>query len=174
MPKNPNYQNAIIYKIVCNDYTITNTYVGSTSDLIKRRCQHKSKCNNENDIAYNKYAYQFIRNNGGWDNWTVMKVVDFPCNSRHELETEERRQMTLLHADLNKYVPTQTYKEWTELNSEKLKEQKKQYRETNSEKINEKITCECGKCYTYTNKTRHERSQKHIQFTSNSQPEIIL
>ena len=72
-----NYQNGLIYKIVCNDYNITNTYVGSTCDLIKRRYQHKYSCNNENSKKYNKYTYQFIRSNSGWDNWTVMKVIDF-------------------------------------------------------------------------------------------------
>ena len=36
-----------IYKIVCNDLSITDCYVGHTTDFVKRKCNHKIICNNE-------------------------------------------------------------------------------------------------------------------------------
>ena len=66
MPKEViDYSNTIIYKIVCNDPNITDCYVGSTTNIVKRRQSHKSVCNNENSKLFNFYVYQFIRENGG-------------------------------------------------------------------------------------------------------------
>ena len=48
MPKSADYSKGFIYKFVCNDITIQNTYVGSSTDFTKRKSCHKSACNNEN------------------------------------------------------------------------------------------------------------------------------
>ena len=106
MPKASDYNNGLTYKFVCNDVDVPNVYVGSTVHFIKRKSNHKSYCNNGNRTGYNSYVYRFIRANGGWDNWIMLKICDFPCNSKFELETDERRHMVLLHADLNKNIPT--------------------------------------------------------------------
>jgi predicted GIY-YIG superfamily endonuclease len=69
MPKtNIDYQNTIIYKIVCNDLDVPFLYVGFTTDFTKRKNRHKTSCNNSNSEAYNFKIYSFIRSNGGWDN----------------------------------------------------------------------------------------------------------
>ena len=45
MPKTKiNYENAIIYKIVCNDLNIKDLYVGHTTDFIRRKYDHKKRC----------------------------------------------------------------------------------------------------------------------------------
>ena len=111
MPKSSDYKNAFIYKFVCNDIFVINIYVGSSVNWIKRKAQHKHCCNNEHSESYHKYLYQVIRENGGWDNWTMIKLCDFPCDTKFQLEAEERRYMELLKADLNKQVPTRTKKE---------------------------------------------------------------
>ena len=53
-------------------------------------------------------------------------------------------------------------------NREKILEKKKEYRLENreiiSDKQKEKITCVCGKTFTKSNKSQHERSQFHCQF----------
>ena len=46
--KEINYSKTIIYKIRCEDENITDIYVGSTTNFIKRKNIHKSVCNNEN------------------------------------------------------------------------------------------------------------------------------
>ncbi len=76
--KNMDYSRTTIYKIVSCDLNIKDCYVGHTTNLISRRCEHKSRCNNEKDKAYNKYLYQFIRANGGWENWSVIEVENAP------------------------------------------------------------------------------------------------
>ena len=60
------YEKSIIYKLKHNeDYDDTNIYIGSTSNFKNRKYQHKFACNNEKDIAHNRFVYQFIRDNGG-------------------------------------------------------------------------------------------------------------
>ena len=64
MPKKLiDYSKTIIYKIVCNDLTITEVYVGHTTNFIKRKAPHKYNCNNPNSKSYNFKIYNIIRNN---------------------------------------------------------------------------------------------------------------
>ena len=147
----PDYSQACIYKIKHNeDYNDENIYIGSTCNLIRRRCEHKNKCKDNNSKEYGLKIHQYIRDNGGWDNFIVIKVHDFPCNSKSELQIEERRMIDLLHSKLNKQMPTRTHKQWCKDNSTYLKEKEKQT-----------ITCECG-CEVVRHKLgRHQRTNKH-------------
>jgi predicted GIY-YIG superfamily endonuclease len=62
MPRTPiNYQNTVIYKIVCNDLNIKDLYVGHTTDFTKRKCCHKTRCGNINGKHYNYKVYDYIR-----------------------------------------------------------------------------------------------------------------
>jgi hypothetical protein len=135
----PHYENACIYKIKHNeDYDDENIYIGSTCDIIKRRYNHKNCCNNENNKKYNYPIYQYIRENGGWDSWIVIKIHDYKCNSKSELEVEERRTIDLLKPKLNKNIPTRSDKEWREANKELIAEKLKEYQEANKEVLVEK------------------------------------
>jgi len=135
MPRLPiNYENACTYEIVCKDVNITQRYIGSTTNLIKRRFAHRSSCNNEKSKEYNYYVYQFIRENGSFDNWDVVlieKVID--CKDKEHLHKRERFYIESLKAELNKRIPNRTQKEWLENNKNKIAE----YREKNIEKYNE-------------------------------------
>ena len=137
MPKYANYSKGFIYKIVCNDITIQNTYGGSSTDFTKRKSCHKSACNNENDKSHNTYVYQFMRENGGWENFTMLKICEYPCQNKFELELEERRFMELLKSDLNKQKPGRTPKEYRDEDDhkEKMKKYQDVYQENNKEKI---------------------------------------
>ena len=46
--KKIDYSNTIIYKIVCNDLSVTDCYVGNTTQFRQRKSQHKKNCNNSN------------------------------------------------------------------------------------------------------------------------------
>ena len=176
-----NYSNSCVYKICCNDINITDCYVGSTTNLNKRKRQHKSRCNTENRKDYNFNVYKFIRDNGGWRNWTVVLVESYPeCKSREELLRFERYHMEKLEATLNSQVPGRTKKQWGEDNSdkmkeyykeyyqdnvEKIKECRKEYRQDNAEKIKEKgkEKIECEFCHSVVRKNglpRHHKSKK--------------
>ena len=54
-----------IYKIVCNDVSVTDFYIGSTSNFRNRKYQHKDNCNNSNmtDKQYNENKNQFLKIN---------------------------------------------------------------------------------------------------------------
>ena len=110
----PNYSQSSIYKLCCNDAAVTDVYVGSTTNFTKRKCAHKSTCNNINADRYNYYVYQFIRDNGGWDNWSIILVEAYNTTSKRELELRERYWLETLGATLNKRVPTRTEKEYRE------------------------------------------------------------
>ncbi len=143
MPRLPiDYSKTIIYKIVCNDLNITDIYVGSTTDFIRRKNEHKRCCNNEKSKKYNLKVYQIIRQNGGWDNFTMIEIEKYPCNDSNEAHARERYYLELLNAKLNIQIPTRTMQEYgkkyKEANKEKIAELNKEYYESNKEKIKEK------------------------------------
>jgi hypothetical protein len=128
MPRLPiNYQNTIIYKIVCKDLLVTECYVGHTTEFIKRKWNHKSRCNNINDKKHNLYIYTFIRENGGWDNWVMIEIEKYSCLDVNEACKRERYYIELLKAELNKVIPTRTKKEYNNENIEFSKEYQKEY-----------------------------------------------
>jgi hypothetical protein len=160
------YSKSIIYKIVCNDINITDCYVGSTTDLKSRKCHHKSTCNNSNDKEYNIYKYQFIRENGGWMNWSVIVVEELKCESKNQLETRERYWLEQLGATLNTYIPTRTKKEsdkeYRENNKDKMKQHYWNNKQTINEKRKMKVKCEVCKCEVRKSDiTKHNESKKH-------------
>ena len=145
-----NYSNGIIYKIACNDTTITDCYVGSTTNFKQRKARHKNVCNKETNKAYNLRVYKFIRDNGGWQNWSMVEIEKYPCNDKRELEARERYWLETLKASLNHNIPTRTqkeyHKEYYEENKDKIKEyqktdkrkeQQKEYHEKNRDTIKE-------------------------------------
>jgi len=166
MPKTPiDYSKSCIYKICCKDTSITDIYVGSTTNFTKRKCNHKSYCNNENAKHYHYNVYQFIRDNGGWDNWDIVLVEKVNVNDGNELRKEERKWIEQLNATLNKKIPTRTKseyeKEYRENNKEKILEYQKEYHENNKEKISEK-----GK------KWREDNKEKLKQYYENNKDKI--
>ena len=88
--KNINYNNTIIYKLVCNDVNIKDCYVGHTTDYACRKQMHKSDCNNENGKSYNFNVYRFIQDTGGWNNWDMIVKEKYNCSNSLEAKQKER------------------------------------------------------------------------------------
>ena len=138
MPKVPiDYTNTIIYKIVCNDLNITDLYVGHTTQFTKRRCLHKHSCNNENSKGYNLKVYSTIRENGGWENWSMIEVEKYNCNDKNEATARERYWYETLESKLNSICPKQSQKEYYENNKDKILKTQKDYYEINKDKSKE-------------------------------------
>ena len=134
----PKYENSIIYKLChCNDLENENIYIGSTTNFRIRKNKHKSNCNNEKSKDYNIFVYQFIRDNGGWNEWQMIPIEVYPCNDKKELEVRERHHIELLKPKLNKQIPTRTKTEYNKVNKEKLNEKKKKYCDDNKKKVKE-------------------------------------
>jgi len=136
MPKVPvDYYQTCIYKLVhFDDLNDENIYVGHTTNMTKRKCQHKKACCNPNLKNHNLKVYQFIRENGGWDKWDMILVEKYSCKCSAEARARERYWIKELKATLNSNEPGRTRKEWFEENREKIAEYQNEYRQCNKEK----------------------------------------
>jgi hypothetical protein len=173
-----NYSNTMMYKIVSNDFNINDCYVGSTTEFTKRKCSHKSNCTNANSKKYNLKVYKFIRDNGDWENWSMILIEMFPCVNHLESLQRERYWCENLNATLNSVVPSRSPKEYNIDHKEQNKQYRidhkdhyKQYVDKNKDRIryhkNTVIYCECGCSYTRANKSQHIRSEKHKEYVNN-------
>ena len=146
-----NYQNSIIYKLCCKNLDVTDIYIGSTTCFKARKRNHKCVCNNEKSKSYNCKLYKFIRENDGFENWNMIQIKTVSCNSKRELEAEERICIEELKPSLNCQIPTRTLKEYISDNKEHIKqyyidnkehikEYYKQYNVDNADKLKEYYT----------------------------------
>ena len=104
------YSNTIIYTITCVDLTIQDIYVGHTTNFVQRKHAHKQGCNNVKSSNYKCKLYKIIRENGGWNNWT-MKIIDFiHCTNGSEARQKEQEYYESLNATLNSVEPYSTPK----------------------------------------------------------------
>ena len=200
MPRTPTeYSNTIIHKIVCNDLTITDAYVGHTTNFISRKSSHKASCNNIDDKAHGHKLYKVILENGGWDNWSMIQIEKCQCSNGNEARTRERHWYELLNAKLNAVCPITSKEEKTEgmklyyennkeailkriheygqENKDLIATKNKIYRQKNELKIKELKSvicqCDCGVSYTQAHKQRHLRSKKHINSTIDNNSEVL-
>lgn len=172
------YENGKIYKLICSE--TGNIYIGSTIQPINRRLsRHKTTHNNCRTKLFINPSIHLIKN--------------FPCNSKKELELEERKFIEKINC-VNKIIPRRTRKEYYLDNidnfkensknyyldnKDKIKQQSKQYRQhnidkitqwrlNNIDKIKEKFNCECGGKFTYYRKADHFKTKKHLNFINKS------
>jgi len=170
-----NYSNGKIYKIVCD--TTKLVYIGSTTKkyLSQRLDTHRNHYKRwiggrPNFIT----SFKVLENN----NYTIVLLELVDCKSKDELLARERFYIETVEC-VNKFVPLRTKKEYFEANKEHLqeyikeyyqtnkdiiKDQQKEYREATQELINKKCDCECGGKYTTTNKARHLKSKRHLDY----------
>jgi hypothetical protein len=169
MPKVPlNFQNTVIYKIVCNDLNIEDVYVGHTTNFTKRKYRHKSNSQNLNGNEYEYKIYKTIREYGGFENWSMIEIEKYPCNDLQEASKRERYYYELLNAKLNTVNPSRSKKEYQETNNDKMKIYHKKYREMNKAKTKieraKQILCDCCGIFTISRHiTRHQATKKHIE-----------
>jgi len=166
MPLNTiNYNNTIIYKIICKDINIKDIYVGHTTSFKDRKREHKSRINKN----YKFKIYETIRNNGGWDNWEMIEIEKYPCKDSNEARTREKYHCELLKSNLNMYSPVidieklKSYrkdylKKYNARLSEEQKNKKKQY---NIIYKNLTFVCSCNKEIKNLNKYKHLKSAIH-------------
>ena len=125
-------QTGFIYKLACKNPSIKEIYVGSTKNLRVRKSQHKHHCNNNNDFM----VYQFIRNNGGFNNFDIIQLEQVEFNT-----------------SLNQTIPNRSHTE-----------SDKNWHDNNRAILNLKIDCACGGKYTAVNKSTHLKTKKHTHF----------
>ena len=129
-------------------------YVGSTTKTLERRLSgHQSHYN-----LYLKNKYHYITSfeifkNG---NYFIELICNAVCTSKKELNAIEGVYIRDLEC-VNRFIPGRT-----------KKEQQKKYRADNAEKNKQykNNKCECGGKYTFENKVRHCKTNKHQKYLS--------
>jgi hypothetical protein len=170
----------MIYKLCCKDTSIEDIYIGSTCNFHRRKSQHKSCCNNENNRDHNQPVYQFIRQHGGFENWGMVMVQQKAVENKFEKEKLEREFIERLKPSLNCLIPTRGKKEYREAtkehwakyfkkryeqNKEEILKKAKEYREQNKEQVAEqrKKHYEANKEHiAEQRKKRYEANKEHI------------
>ena len=168
------------YKFVCIDPEIKSCYVGSTTNFIKRKSNHRYICSGENYKNHNVKLYQIIRENGGFDAWRMIEIEKRFVKDKREAERIETEYMEQLQSDMNtmkaysgfdtkqEYMKVYNLEHRDELalkSREYMKEYNQEHRDEISLKEKEKITCECGCIVRKKGLNEHKQSQKHKDLT---------
>jgi len=191
MPKKEiDYSKTVIYKIVCNDLTVTDVYVGSTIRFTKRKCQHKNNSINCNKAASKFKIYKIIRDNGGWDNWSMIQIEEYPCANGNEARARERYFYEQLNATLNDMRPKLTEEEIENYHTISHKKQLELHPDYNKKRMQRRLElhpdinkknyqrrlelhpgynttkylCECGSNIRVDGKSKHIKSVKHQDY----------
>jgi hypothetical protein len=134
-----NYNNTVIYKIYCKNDNVNDIYIGHTTNFKQRNKLHKSNCNVETSKGYNYKIYKIIRENGGWDNWNMSIVEEYPCNNVNEARDRERYWIEKESSQLNVTIPNRSKKEYSQIyrivHREEISEKAKIYRNNNKDNI---------------------------------------
>lgn len=89
----------------------TNLYIGSTVNFNRRKQQHKKAVTNKRGGTYYCILYRYIRKCGGWDNFIMEKVLDYPCETKHEGLLKEKEYIIKHEATLNSVMPISDFTE---------------------------------------------------------------
>ena len=82
-----------IYKLCCDD--TDKFYVGSTQNGKERKRQHR----NDSKVKQSK-VYQTIREFGGWDNWRMIDLEEYTCDTKRQAEKREEEWRVQLQRQL--------------------------------------------------------------------------
>ena len=154
-----------MYRFVCNDPTIINTYAGSTINMTTRKCNHKSSCNNINSKCYHLLVYKIIRENGGWSNWKMLQLESIFVKDKPEAKRREQYWIEYYHAEMNMRNAKQDethyldyHRNYYQNNKEILAEHQREYNQKNKDKINER-----GREYYQRNKEKIAEQQREYK-----------
>ena len=112
MPKKPSdYSKCVIYKLVSYDTTLIDCYVGHTTNFTQRKRNHKNAYFNENHPNHYFPVYGFMKEHGGWENFVMLQMEEFPCETKREAELREEFWRKELNATLNVYQAFTTTEE---------------------------------------------------------------
>ncbi len=166
------------YKIQHKTNNDLKKYYGSTEDLYIRETDHKSGCYNITGKEYNSPKYQYIRDNGGWENFEMIKIYE---GKDYELK-EKEYIISTWEINTNSRIPLQTDEEKKEnqqkrcqkyyhVKKEVINLYNKEYRQLNKDALNskarQKIPCDnCGAIINRNAKPMHKKSKKCMEFNT--------
>ena len=103
----PTWSSAHFYKIDCNDESVKDFYIGNRVHIPRAMNKHKNYCNNANHRMHSVYLYLFMRDHGGWDNWSyeILETATLTITEQRKLK---RHYIETLKATLNTNIPIRT------------------------------------------------------------------
>lgn len=105
-----------IYKIFCRDESIKELYVGQTINFDSRRFSHFMTLN---FFKSNIKLYEFIRSHGGWCNWKMEIIKQYPLTTtKSDLDRLEWYWWNKLGGELNSMKPGTHRSKWKGLDEE--------------------------------------------------------
>ena len=189
MPKvKIDYSNTIFYRIYCKDPSVKDLYIGHTTNFVQRKYAHKQGCINPKSVNYNCKVYKTIRDNMGWENWTMEIIAFHNCEDLYSAKKQEQHYFEEYNATLNSVEPLPPRKPKKEVlycsycsvyfNTRKLQEEHnkrprhlKMIRNETERTPNPITKFECEKCNFKCCKkkdyNRHLLTAKHIKMTNN-------
>jgi hypothetical protein len=144
-----------IYRIVCKDTTILDSYIGKCKDLVSRKRVHKSYSKPNSRLSYLK-VYQVINNNGGYDNWDIIVLEEFEWEEELSRQ-KERYYYDLYKPSLNIKIPNRTHTECVSAYAQTQKSKQSRH----VRKV-EKITCLCGMVVSRGSMSEHLKRSRHL------------
>lgn len=142
-----------------------NIYIGSTTQPLSHRIRDHRK-------LYKKY----INNNFHYlTSFEIMKYDDVYIelienviyNTKQELEKKEGEYIRKMSC-VNKYIAGRSKQDYYEEHKEEIKEKRQNYYNDNKEEISNKkketLICICGITHRKVDKSRHLKTQTHINF----------
>ena len=99
-----------IYKLYSKDPEINEIYIGCTKRLLRHMTKHYYVCHTSNTPRHNAYVHKFIREHGGWNDWTY-EILETATLTTMEQRKLKRHYIETLKATLNTYLPTRTDRE---------------------------------------------------------------
>jgi hypothetical protein len=158
-----------IYRIICRK--TGKQYIGSTSKkkINDRLSSHKSQYKKFKETGINSQNFSVFEVME--ENDYYIELIDtIVYSSKSELFKLEKSHIEKNNC-VNKCSPISTkeetkekMKKWFESHKEDKREYDKKYREKNKERIDKKYICECGSICLERQKTRHEKTIKHINY----------
>lgn len=120
------YAKGKIYKLMnlMND----DIYIGSTCSPLKKRLNRHT-----NEATHQPCPVHRYYNNLGWEHVKIVLIEEFPCESKMELERQERKWIEELKPTLNKNIPTRTQRERNL--QPHIQQKNAEYRATHKERI---------------------------------------
>lgn len=108
-----------IYKINCKNTEIKDCYIGFSKGMKMTRILHKNNTNNENLRCYNYPVYKFIREHGGFYNWSITILETVYTNDKKVIMSKKKEWYDKEHSTLNSQKPNSgTKKEWYDNNKD--------------------------------------------------------
>ena len=153
------YKNGKIY--VLRSHQTEDIYIGSTTTKLSKRFNYhkndfkKWKNETQNYIS----SYELMK----YDDVYIELLQGYSCENKMELRKREGEFIRSMKC-VNKKIEGRTDKEYRADNKEKIRIQKKEWFEANQDKLNQIYDCECGGKYTHSHKSRHLKSQKHLNY----------